>query len=120
MTEERKLNRIGRWLRAAVKPRSGLLEPALSFVFILLVAVPVAQDPPNFLNLRVALAREIVSHLRDELSIRSEVDIVLVKYHPLVFSVEPADARKQRFRLSMEADFLLRLDDDELMAAMAH
>jgi hypothetical protein len=107
-------------LRAAVKPRSGLLEPALSFVFIFMVAVPVAQDPPNILNLRVALAQEIVSHLRGELSIRNEVDIVLVKYHPLVFFVEPEDARKQRFRLSMEADFLLRLDDDELLAAMAH
>ncbi len=68
----------------------------------------------------MALAREIVNHLRGELSIRSEVDIVLVKYHPLVFSVEPEDARKQRFRLSMEVDFLLRLDDDELLGALAH
>jgi len=120
VTDERKLNRIGRWLRATVKPRSGWLEPALSVVFIFMVAVPVAPDPPNILNVRVALAREIVNHLRSELSIRSEVDIVLVKYHPLVFFVEPEDARKQRFRLSMEADFLLRLDDEELSAALAH
>lgn len=120
MTEERRLNRIGRWLRAAVKPRSGLLEPALSFVFIFLVAVPVAQDPPNILSLREAVAREIVNHLRGELSIRNEVDIVLVRYHPLVFFVEPEDARKLRFRLSMEAAFLLQLDDEELLAALAH
>ena len=120
VTEERRLNRMGWWVRAAVKPGSGLLEPALSLVFIFLVAVPVAPDPPNVLNLQVALAREMVSHLRGELSIRSEVDIVLVKYHPLVFFVEPEDPRKERFRLSMEVGFLLRLDDDELLAAMAH
>jgi hypothetical protein len=120
VTEERRLNRIGQWFLAAVKPGSGMLEPALSFIFIFLVAVPVAPDPPNFLNSRVALAREIVNHLRGELSIRNEVDIVLVKYHPLVFFVEPEDARKQRFRLSMEVDFLLRLDDDELLGALAH
>ena len=107
-------------MRGAVKPGAGLLEPAFSLVFIFLVAVPVAQDPPLILNLQVARAREIVDHLRGELSIRSEVDIVLVKYHPLVFFVEPEDARKQRFRLSMEADFLLRLDDEELSAALAH
>ena len=111
---------MGWWVRAAVKPGSGLLEPALSLVFIFLVAVPVAPDPPNVLNLQVALAREMVSHLRGELSIRSEVDIVLVKYHPLVFFVEPEDPRKQRFRLSIEVNFFLRLDDDELLAALAH
>ena len=120
MTERRKLNRIGRWLLAAVKPGSGLLEPALSVVFIFLVVVPVAPDPPNILNVRVALAREMVNQLRDELSIRSEVDIALVKYHPLVFFVEPEDARKERFRLSIEVDFFLRLDDEELLAALAH
>jgi len=120
VTEERKLNRIGRWLRAAVKPGSGLLEPAFGLVFIFLVAVPVAQEPPNILTVRVALAREIVNHLRGELSIRNEVDIALVKFHPLVFFVEPEDGGKQRFRLSMEVDFFLRLDDDELLAALAH
>ena len=120
VAEERRLNRIGRWLHAAVKPGAGLLEPTFSLVFIFLVAVPVAQDPPIVLNLRVARAREIVNHLRGELSIRSEVDIVLVKYHPLVFSVEPEDGRKQRFRLSVEVPFLLQLDDDELLGALAH
>jgi hypothetical protein len=120
MTAERKLNRIGRWLRAAVKPGAGLLELALSLVFIFLVAAPLAPDPPNILNLRVALAGEIVNRLRGELSIQNEVDIVLVNYHPLVFFVEPENARKQRFRLSIEVDFFLRLDDDELLAALAH
>ena len=120
VTEERKLNRIARWLRAAVKPASGWLELALSLGLMFLVAAPVAHDPPNILSLRVALAREIVNHLRGELSIRSEVDIILVKYHPLVFFVEPEDARKERFRLSMEVDFFMRLDDDELVAALAH
>ena len=92
----------------------------MSLAFIFLVAVPVAPDPPNILNLRTARAREIVNHLRDQLSIRNEVDIVLVKFHPLVFFVEPEDGRKQRFRLSMEVGFLLRLDDEELLGALAH
>jgi hypothetical protein len=62
----------------------------------------------------------MVNHLRAELSIGSEIDIVLVKYHPLVFFVEPEDSSKKRFRLSMEAGFLLQLDDDELLGALAH
>jgi hypothetical protein len=54
------------------------------------------------------------------LAITSEIDLILVRYHPLVFAVEPEDSRKRRFQLSMEAGFLLILDDDELLGAMAH
>ena len=94
--------------------------PALSVAVVFLVVVPIAPDPPNFLNLRTARAHDIVDHLRAKLGITSEVDLILVKYHPLVFSVEPEDPRKQRFRLTMEAGFLLILDDEELLGAMAH
>ena len=111
---------MGRRLRAAARPVSGLLEPALSVAFVLLVVVPIAPDPPNILNLKTALAQEMVNQLRAELSISSEVDIALVKYHPLVFFVEPEDPRKQRFRLSMEVGFLMILDDEELFGALAH
>ena len=114
------LNRAGRWLRAAATPGSVLLESALCAAFVLLAAAPIAPDPPNFLNLRTARAQEMVEHLRAELAIGSEIDIVLVKYHPLVFFVEPEDSSKKRFRLSMEAGFLLQLDDDELLGALAH
>jgi hypothetical protein len=118
--EPQGLNRV-RLLRTVARTHSRLLVPAaLSVAVVFLGAVPVATDPSIFLDLRTARAREIVDHLRAELAIAGEIDIVLVKYHPLVFSVEPEDSRKQRFRLSMEAAFLVILDDDELLGALAH
>jgi hypothetical protein len=114
------LNRVWGWLRAAANPGSGLLESALGVAFVLVTAVPIAPDPPNILNLRTERAQGMVDHLRAKLSIGSEIDIALVKYHPLVFFVEPEDSSKKRFRLSMEAGFLLQLDDDELLGALAH
>jgi hypothetical protein len=118
--ERQELNRAWVRLRAACKPGSGLMESALGVVFVLLLAIPIAPDPPNVLNLRTARAQEMVDHLRAEMSITSEIDIALVKYHPLVFFVEPEDSTKKRFRLSMEAGFLLLLDDEELLGALAH
>jgi hypothetical protein len=109
-----------RRLRTVARTHSRLLVPALSVAVVFLGAVPVSPDPPIFLDLRTARAREIVDHLRAELAITGEIDLTLVKYHPLVFSVEPEDSRKQRFRLSMEAGFLVTLDDDELLGALAH
>ena len=94
--------------------------PAFTVAVIVLAAVPIASDPPILLNVKTARARDIVDHLRAELAITSEIDLALVKYHPLVFSVEPEDSRKRRFRLSMEAGFLLMLDDEELLGALAH
>ena len=94
--------------------------PAFTVAVIVLAAVPIASDPPILLNVKTARARDIVDHLRAELAITSEIDLALVKYHPLVFSVEPEDSRKRRFRLSMEAGFLLMLDDEELVGALAH
>jgi len=107
-------------LRAAAKPGSVLLESTLGLAFVLVAAAPIAPDPPNILNVRTAHAQEMVDHLRAQLSIGGDVDITLVKYHPLVFFVEPEDSSKKRFRLSMEAGFLLQLDDDELLGALAH
>jgi hypothetical protein len=118
--EAQGLNRALRGLRAAARPGSGALESALGIAFFLLTAVPVAVDPPNILDVRTARAQEFVDQFRAELSIKSEIDLALVKYHPLVFFVEPEDPSKQRFRLSMEAGFLLQLDDEELLAAIAH
>jgi hypothetical protein len=107
-------------LRTVARIAPKLLVPALSVAFVFLDVVPIAPDPPILLNLRIARAREIVDHLRAGLAITSAVDLILVKYHPLVFSVEPEDSSKQRFRLTMEAGFLQILDDDELLGALAH
>jgi hypothetical protein len=119
VSEPQGLNPVRRLL-ALARPGSALLVSALSVGFVFVTVVPIAPDPPNTLNLRTKLAQEIVNHLRAEYAITSEIDVALVKYHPLVFSVEPEDPRKRRFRLSMEAGFLLILDDDELVGALAH
>jgi hypothetical protein len=116
----RRLNRLGRRGRAAARPGRGLLELTLVVAFILLTAVPTAEEPPNILNLRAELAWKIVNHLRAELDIGNEVQVLLVRYHPLVFAVEPVDSRRESFRLLMEAGFFSMLDDEELLGALAH
>jgi len=93
---------------------------ALVFAFVFLSAVPVSTDFPGNVGQRTARAREIVNQLRAGLQIESDVQVAAVTYHPLVFSVEPLDKRKDHFVLSMEIDFLLMLDDKELHAALAH
>jgi hypothetical protein len=96
------------------------LEPSLTCVFIFLLAIPVARESPTAVTLKARLAHEIVDQLRAALPISNEIQIAVVMYHPLVFSVEPMDKEKGRFLLSMELGFVMRLDNDELRAALAH
>ena len=96
------------------------VEPALAVVFVLVFARPVAKDLPNAVRLRARRAQEFVDELRPALLIPNDVQIAVVTYHPLVFSVQPLDTDKNRFLLSMELGFLLTLTDDELRAAVAH
>jgi hypothetical protein len=100
--------------------RPRFLEPALSVVFVLLIAVPVAKDSRSSVSLKAGRAQEFVGQLRAALPIVNEIQIAVVTYHPLVFSVEPSDADKNRFLLTMEVGFLLMLKDNELRAAVAH
>jgi hypothetical protein len=93
---------------------------AVTFIFVFLLADPIAKDAPNIVTIRAKRAQEFVDQLRDALPITNEIQIAVVIYHPLVFSVEPTDTHKDRFLLTMELGFLLMLDDDELRAAMAH
>src|SRR5262245_17472728 len=95
------------------------VEPALTIVFVFLLATPTQESPIAF-TLRAQRAEELIDGLRAALPIPSEVKIAVRIYHPLVFSVEPVDKSKDRFLLSMELGFLLMLDDDELHAALAH
>ena len=88
--------------------------------FVFLSAARVSLDFPGNVGQRTAQAREIVNQLRAALQIDSDVQVAAVTYHPLVFSVEPLDKRKDHFLLSMEIEFLLMLDDKELHAALAH
>ena len=96
------------------------LEPALIFVFVFVLASPVAKDSPNTVTLKAKRAQELVDQLRAALPISNDVQIAVVTYQPLVFSVEPMDTHKDRFLLSMELGFLLMLEEDELRAALAH
>jgi hypothetical protein len=94
--------------------------PALAVVFVLLLPRPVATDSAIPVRLRARRAQEFVDQLRAELPIQNEIQIAVVTYHPLVFSVQPLETDKNRFLLTMELGFLLSLNDDELRAAVAH
>jgi len=97
-----------------------LLRPILIVGFVLLLAVPLANDPPVMALIQAKKAQDFTDQLRMELSIENYVGVVVVGYHPLVFSVEPENKTKSGYRLSMELGFLLMLDDEELRAALAH
>jgi len=92
----------------------------LTIAGVLILAVPVADDPARIAIIRGKRAQELVDQLRMSLSIESEVTVVVVPYQPLVFSVEPTDRSKKQFLLSMELGFLQMLNDDELRASLAH
>jgi len=109
----------GRQLRVVVRRGVRWSAPVLLFVFIFVLTTPVS-DVPSIVTVRARHAQEIVDTLRAALPIPNDVQIALVIYQPLVFTVEPMDPRKDHFRLSMEIGFLLMLDDDELRAALAH
>lgn len=95
-------------------------EPALIFIWVFLLASPVANDPTSVVTLRVRRAQKFVDQLRAALHITSQVQVAVVAYNPLVFSVQPVETHKEDFLLTMELGFLLMLEDDELRAAMAH
>lgn len=107
-------------LRRHSIPNIVWIRVALVSAFVLLNAVPVAKDFFDMVVLRTARAQEMVYQLRAALQIDSDVRVSAVTYNPLVFSVEPLDKRKDHFVLSMEINFLLKLDDTELHAALAH
>jgi hypothetical protein len=84
-----------------------------------MLAAPITESP-SAVTVRAKRAQEMVDDLCRAFSIDSKVQVAAVIYHPLVFSVEPVDAHKKHFLLSMELQFLLRLEDNELRAALAH
>jgi hypothetical protein len=88
--------------------------------FILAFVVPVAKDAPSFVKLKTERAEELLEELRADLLMDVNIQLSVVMSHPLVFAVRPTDIQKSRFVLSMERDFLVMLEDDELRAALAH
>jgi hypothetical protein len=63
---------------------------------------------------------DTVDALRKQLGIGLPVHVEIVQENRLMLSVEPTSARRDYFVLSVEADFLRRLDEEELTAALAH
>jgi hypothetical protein len=107
-------------LRSRRRSSLRCLEPALIFVFVFVLARPLSIDSANAVTIKARRAQELVDQLRDALPISNDVQVAVVIYQPLVFSVEPIDKHRDRFQLSMELGFLLMLDEDELRAALAH
>jgi len=116
--DKRVMEWLGR-LRSA-RSRVPLFEPALCVAFVFALAGPVAKDEATVVAIRARRAQELVDELRAAFPIHAPVQVAVVVYHPLVFSVKPMDSRKDRFLLSMELGFLLNLKEDELRAAVAH
>jgi len=62
---------------------------------------------------------EIVDALKAQLGIPEPVEVKLVANNNLAFSVEPEDHRTH-YLMSIDTTFLVRLDDQDLTAAIAH
>src|SRR5262249_7271012 len=113
-------NATGAVPHSLVTPAQRIIVLILMIFGVLFLAVPVANDPSRIAVVRGKRAQELVDQLRASLSIERDVTVVVVPYHPLVFSVEPTDRTKKHFLLSMELGFLMMLRDDELRASLAH
>ena len=89
------------------------------FLFTLsrsLLASP-AAEPSALLIERVQLA---VDRLRGEMGIPDDVDVAIKPQVALIVSVEAPTYRGEPFRLAIEDQFLDRLSEEELNAALAH
>src|SRR5262245_6671002 len=78
-----------RRVRSVVPRGVRIFDTAVIFVFVFLLATPVSNDPSNVVTLRTKRAQELVDQLRGALSIQNNIQIAVVIYHPLVFSVQP-------------------------------
>jgi hypothetical protein len=64
--------------------------------------------------------QKLVDAMRAQLAMPDEVTIALVASNPLMASVERIQGRRDAFQLSIDLEFLARLNDDELRAVLAH
>jgi hypothetical protein len=64
--------------------------------------------------------QRVIDVLRARLEIAAPVVVKVIPQNALAFSVEPPKERGGAFVLSVEADYLELLNDDELEAALAH
>ena len=69
---------------------------------------------------RTARVQHVVDELKSRLDIPQTVTVLVVERNPLMASVARDPESPASFVASFEADFLDRLSDDELAAAVAH
>jgi hypothetical protein len=88
---------------------------------IYLFSTLIANVTPANAEADLAIQRivEIVDGLKAQLGIHEPVEVKLVPNNNLAFSVEPAD-HHAHYLLSIDTAFLVRLDDQDLTAAIAH
>lgn len=119
--EEFVLGRAGRNVRFVVgHPRVRRLTTVVCLVAgVHMAAPPLVDETPSAVK-QMRKAQTLIDEMRAAIGIAPEVQVVVVAYHPLVFSVEPMNSTREQFVLSVELGFLIGLEDDELRAALAH
>jgi hypothetical protein len=119
--EEFVLGRVGRSVE--ILAGRALVRRVATIAFLVagvhMTARPLVDEVPSAVQ-QTRKAQRLADEMRVAIGIEPEVRVVAVAYHPLVFSVEPVNSTREQFILSVELGFLVRLDDDELRAALAH
>lgn len=72
------------------------------------------------MDARIAQIQSILDQFRERLSISHPIEIILVDGNRKLVSVQPRDASREAFLLSIDQEFLFQLTDEELEAALAH
>ena len=88
-----------------------------------LVAAPDARadvTPPSVRLVVLDRLQAITNDLRERLEILETVHVTLVGHNPLVMSVETLAGRSGPFVMTVDAQFIRALSQEELEAAIAH
>jgi hypothetical protein len=94
---------------------------AIAFLSLLLgnTAMPYATSSSEIVE-REKRLQDVLDELKTRLAIADAVSVAIVPVNKLVVSVERAKNGASGFTLSIEDDFIQRLDDDEVGAVLAH
>jgi len=108
-----------------MRSRCGLLRNSALFVLLLLVASSFppcifASDRGDATPAVESKLQSLVSDLKSRLLITPAVEVQIVPSNALMMSVEAPTDSKNAFLLSVDANFLETLTNEELEAAVAH
>lgn len=91
---------------------------ALALLMVLIAVANATAEPAS--GRSAAGLQQVVDSLRVRLGIAHAVNVTIVDSNPRVVSMVPPAAQGEPFGLSVQADFLVALTDDEVTAALAH